>query len=198
MLDRDSHGSWEQAGPHASDVRRRAIRARVLAANDSDYSSIIPFVGISTTSFRNVSNSIPPQLLEHFYSQWDRKPEQLTILRDCFPKFPELSPDEWRMWLGINFETPGDRASIAAAFQGRTSPRTVTRYLAAVDRLGPPRISKGITGRILSEMQRAPKSRQLVEKKIREAMDAEEYRTAIEMMIVPMTHLGASVRNAVI
>lgn len=198
VVDRDSHGDWEPLGRHASDTRANAIRSRIIANDAEDYSSLVPFIALKTTTFRNVSSSIPPSLIEWYYKHIDIKPAQIRIFEECFSGFPDLTGDQWVMWLGLNFEAPAPRADIEGAFTGRVRPRTLTRYLDAVDRLGPPRMPKGTTGTVLLEAERNPNSRRAIEAKLHQAAKSTEYRAAVISMIEPITHLGASFGGAVL
>lgn len=199
VLDRDSSGDWEPIGRHARDMRANALRARIIANDAEDYSSIVPFVGIKNTTFRNVASSIPPSVVRMLYRDWDAKPDQLSIFSKCFSGFPALSgSDSWALWLGLNFETPATRAEIQASFEGRIAPRILTRYLDAVDDAGPPRLPKGATGTVIAQARRSPNIRRAIEQGFSDAMLSAEYRNAVMGMVEPITHMGASYGGSVL
>jgi hypothetical protein len=188
IVDSDRSLLSEDHGALAKDVCEAVWGFRLIAKPHTGLSDVRPLFGLGISAYRNVSNTVPPEMVNLYYAEIARNPQQLNAFVSAFDAFPLLSDDEWRVWLGINFETPPSRTAFESIFAGRISPAVLSRIGQQLD-LVPPRISKNVTANILRWCARVGGDSK-ISNIIERALSASEYKLAIEKSLLEPIHLG--------
>ncbi len=104
LCDRDKEADVPPfaAGTTGEIAHRRAITLALLSG-PLGWSDISPMFGFAATWGRTLENYVGPNLLDYYFSVSTSR-NQRKLLTDAFPKFPNLSAEEWWFWCILNLK----------------------------------------------------------------------------------------------